>query len=41
MSNKKESQVYRVLSMYERLKNGEEIVKREEAVRFHTSGKWI
>ncbi|KMN41285.1 YafY family protein [Lysinibacillus sp. LK3] len=41
MRSEKESQVYRVLSMYERLKNGEEIVKKEEAARFHTSEKSI
>jgi len=41
MNNEKESQVYRVLSMYERLKNGEKVVKKEEAARFHTSEKSI
>lgn len=41
MGNKKESQVHRVLSMYERLKSGESIIKREEAARFHTSEKSI
>ncbi|OBW57020.1 hypothetical protein A9986_09740 [Solibacillus silvestris] len=41
MNNEKVSQVYRVLSMYERLKNGEKIHKSEEAARFHTSEKSI
>lgn len=31
IGNKKELQVHRVLSMYERLKSGESIIKREEA----------
>lgn len=41
MSSEKESQIYSVLSMYERLKNGEKISKKEEAARFHTSEKSI
>ena len=41
MSCEKESQIYRVLSMYECLKNGELIIKREEATRFQMSEKSI
>ncbi|MFS0876088.1 helix-turn-helix transcriptional regulator [Solibacillus isronensis] len=41
MNNKKVSQVYRVLSIYERLKNGEKIHKSEVAARFLTSEKSI
>lgn len=41
MGTEKESQIYRVLSMYERLKNGRELVKKEEAIRFNTSEKSI
>lgn len=41
MRTEKESQIYRVLSMYERLKNGRAIVKKEEAIRFNTSEKSI
>ncbi len=41
MSNERETQIYRVLSMYERLKNGEKIVKKEEATQFQTSEKSI
>lgn len=41
MDNDKESQTYRVLSMYERLKNGQGLVKKEEAERFQTSEKSI
>ncbi|MEE1129998.1 MAG: WYL domain-containing protein [Caryophanon sp.] len=36
-----EKQVYRILSMYDRLKSGECIVKKEEVARFHTSDKTI
>lgn len=41
MNEDKISQVYRILSMYERLKNGETLVKKEEAARFKTSEKTI
>lgn len=41
MGSVRESQIYRVLSMYERLKDGEKIVKKDEAARFQTSEKSI
>ena len=41
MSEEKESLIQRILSMYDRLKNGEMLVKREEAVRYQVSEKSI
>ncbi len=41
MSQEKEKQIHRILSMYDRLKNGEKLVKREEATRFQISEKSI
>lgn len=37
MSLEKETQIQRILSMYNRLKNGETLVKKEEAARFQIS----
>lgn len=37
----RDGQVYRILSMYDRLRNGEHIVKRDEAMRFQISEKSI
>ena len=41
MSQEKEKQIHRILSMYDRLKNGEMIVKKEEAIRYQVSEKSI
>ena len=41
MSQEKEKQIHRILSMYDRLKNGETIVKKEEAVRYQVTEKSI
>ncbi|MEK4230208.1 helix-turn-helix transcriptional regulator [Solibacillus sp. FSL H8-0538] len=41
MSQEKQNQIRRILSMYDRLKNGESLVKREEADRFQISEKSI
>lgn len=41
MSLEKETQIQRILSMYNRLKNGETLVKKEEAARFQISEKSI
>lgn len=41
MSQEKEKQIHGILSMYDRLKNGEIIVKKEEAVRYQVSEKSI
>ncbi|MER2106952.1 MAG: WYL domain-containing protein [Solibacillus sp.] len=41
MTQEKEKQIQRILSMYERLKKGEPIVKREEATNFKISEKSI
>lgn len=41
MSQERQNQVERILSMYDRLKNGESLVKREEADRFQISEKSI
>ncbi|WP_353047700.1 WYL domain-containing protein [Planococcus sp. ISL-109] len=41
MSQKKESQTHRILSMYDRLRNGEALIKKEEAARFQKSEKSI
>lgn len=41
MKQDKESQIYRILSMYERLTKGETLIKKEEAARFQISGKSI
>ncbi|MFJ7731466.1 helix-turn-helix transcriptional regulator [Lysinibacillus sp. NPDC097231] len=41
MGREKEKQIRRILSMYDRLKNGEQLVKREEATRFQMSEKSI
>ena len=41
MSQEKEKQIHRILSMYDRLKNGEMIVKKEEAVRYQVSEKSV
>lgn len=41
MSQEKEAQIYRVLSMYDRLKNGETLVKKNESARFLVSEKSI
>lgn len=41
MSQEKEKQIHRILSMYDRLKNGGMIVKKEEAVRYQVSEKSI
>lgn len=41
MSREKESQIHRILSMYERLTNGEALIKKEEAARFQISEKSI
>ena len=41
MSQEKEKQIQRILSMYDRLKNGEMLVKKEEATRFQISEKSI
>lgn len=41
MVQEKESQIQRILSMYDRLKRGEPIVKHEEAANFHISEKSI
>ncbi|GEK31846.1 WYL domain-containing protein [Kurthia zopfii] len=41
MSLEKESQVHRILSIYDRLKNTEIIMKKKEAARFQTSEKSI
>lgn len=40
-SKKKEDQMYRILSIYDRLMNGETIVKKEEAASFEVSEKTI
>lgn len=41
MLQEKEGQIHRILSIYDRLKNGEQIVKKEEAIRFQVSEKSI
>lgn len=41
MSQEKEPQIHRILSMYERLTNGETLIKKEEAARFQISEKSI
>lgn len=41
MSREKESQIHRILSMYDRLEKGEKLVKKEESQRFQTSDKSI
>lgn len=41
MSQERQNQVGRILSMYDRLKNGESLVKREEADRYQISEKSI
>lgn len=41
MSQKKESQTHRILSMYDRLRNGEALIKKQEAARFQISEKSI
>lgn len=41
MSEEKESQIQRILSMYDRLKNGETLVKKEEAVCYQVSEKSV
>lgn len=41
MSREKESQIHRILSMYDRLEKGEKLVKKEESQRFQTSEKSI
>lgn len=41
MSQEKEPQIHRILSMYERLMNGETLIKKEEAARFQISEKSI
>lgn len=41
MSREKEPQIHRILSMYERLTNGETLIKKEEAARFQISEKSI
>lgn len=41
MSQDKEPQIHRILSMYERLRNGGTLIKKEEAARFRISEKSI
>ncbi|GGA43092.1 helix-turn-helix transcriptional regulator [Psychrobacillus lasiicapitis] len=41
MRGDKEPQIHRILSMYERLTNGETLIKKEEATRFQISEKSI
>lgn len=41
MSRDKGPQIHRILSMYERLRNGETLIKKEEATRFQISEKSI
>lgn len=41
MNQEKETQIHRILSMYDRLKNGEMIVKKVEAARYQVSEKSI
>lgn len=41
MSREKESQIHRILSMYDRLKKGEKLVKKEESLRYQISEKSI
>lgn len=41
MSQEKETQIHRILSMYDRLKNGQALIKKEAAARFQISEKSI
>lgn len=41
VNQEKETQIHRILSMYDRLRNGEALIKKEEAARFQISEKSI